>query len=86
MPSPAAEDDRQLTREMATVREDRTRVRNRIQGLLATQGVRLALDATFAARLAHGADRRWPAVAVGAARAARHEWAHLQTIEARRRR
>ena len=47
VPSPAAEDDRQLTREMDAVRADRTRVRNRIQGLLATQGVRLSLDRHF---------------------------------------
>ena len=38
VPSAAAEDDRQLTRELDTVRADRTRVRNRIQGFLATQG------------------------------------------------
>ena len=41
VPSPAAEDERQLTRELETAEKDRTRVRNRIQGLLATQGVRL---------------------------------------------
>ena len=40
-PSPAAENARQLTRELEAVRDDRTRVRNRIQGLLATQGGRL---------------------------------------------
>ena len=51
VPSAAAEDDRQLTRELDTLHEDRTRVRNQIQALLATQGVRLVLDATFASRL-----------------------------------
>ena len=59
---------RQLTREIETVRDDRTRVRNRIQGLLATQGVRLALDAAFRGGARDGADRRWPAVSSGAAR------------------
>jgi hypothetical protein len=39
VPSPEAEAQRQLTREIATVREDRKRVRNRIQSLLATQGI-----------------------------------------------
>ena len=34
VPSPEAEAQRQLTREIATVREDRKRVRNRIQSLL----------------------------------------------------
>jgi transposase len=42
VPSPEAEAQRQLTREIATVREDRKRVRNRIQSLLATQGIRLS--------------------------------------------
>lgn len=45
VPSAAAEDARQLTREIATVQRDRTRVRNRMFGLLATQGVRLPVDA-----------------------------------------
>jgi hypothetical protein len=36
VPTPEAEAQRQLPREVATVREDRKRVRNRIQGLLAT--------------------------------------------------
>ncbi|MBA3886023.1 MAG: transposase [Acidobacteria bacterium] len=52
VPSAEAEAHRQVTREIATVREDRTCVRHRIQALLATQGIRLALDATFVARLA----------------------------------
>jgi len=39
VPSPAAEDARQLEREIETVVADRTRVRNRIRSLLATQGV-----------------------------------------------
>lgn len=53
VPSPEAEAHRQVTREIATVREDRKRVRNRIQALLATQGIRLELaSATFAAQLA----------------------------------
>jgi transposase len=52
VPSPEGEAQRQLTREIATVREDRKRVRHRIQAVLATQGIRLALDATFVAHLA----------------------------------
>ena len=32
VPSPAAENDRQLTRELEAVRDDRTRIRNRITG------------------------------------------------------
>ena len=82
VPSAAAEDDRQLTRELDTVREDRTRVRNRIQALLATQGV-LALDATFACRLGAVVTGDWrPFPAALRARILR-EWAALATVEAR---
>jgi transposase len=83
VPSPEAEAQRQLTREIATVREDRKRVRNRIQSLLATQGIRLELRPGFVACLA--------AVQTGDGRALpeafrvrlAHEWAHLDAIEAR---
>ena len=61
VPTPEAEAARQLTREIATVRADRTRVRNRIQGLLATQGIRCALTRHFPARLGDAADRGWAA-------------------------
>lgn len=75
---------RQLTREIATVREDRKRVRNRIQSLLATQGIRLDLRTGFLAQLATvqtGDGRALPAAF--RLRLAR-EWAHLDEIEARR--
>ena len=83
VPSPDAEAQRQLTRELATVREDRKRVRNRIQALLATQGLRLELNAPFVAHLAlaqTGDGRALPAAF--RLRLAR-EWAHLEVIEAR---
>jgi transposase len=83
VPSPAAEDERQLTREIASVGQDRTRVRNRIYGLLATQGVRLTLDRHFASALAAaqtGDGRPFPP----ALRARlQREWAYLTTVEAR---
>lgn len=83
VPSAAAEDARQLTREIATVREDRTRLRNRIQGLLATQGVRLTLGATFERALA--AARTGDGQAFPAALQTRllREWAALAAVEAR---
>ena len=83
VPSPEAEAQRQLTREIATVREDRKRVRNRIQALLVTQGIRLELNARFVAHLATvptGDGRALPAAF--RLRLAR-EWAHLDAIEAR---
>ncbi len=51
VPSPAAENDRQLTRELEAVRDDRTRARNRLHGLFATPGVRLSLDRHFESAL-----------------------------------
>ncbi len=39
IPSPAVEDARQVHRELATLIEDRTRIRNRVRGLLAVHGV-----------------------------------------------
>jgi transposase len=83
VPTVEAEDARQLAREIESVGVDRTRVRNRIHGLLATQGVRLELTTRFAARLAAaqtGDGRPFPA---GLRERIAHEWASLQTIEAR---
>jgi transposase len=72
-----------LTREIATVREDRTRTGNRIQALLATQGIRRPLTRGFAAQLAtlQTGDGR-PLAVAWQARLAR-EWAQLETIEGR---
>jgi transposase len=83
VPSAAAEDERQLTREIATVREDATRVGNRIKGLLAAQGVRIALDQHFERALAtaHTGDGR-PCPPALRARLLR-EWAFVRTVEAR---
>lgn len=83
VPTAEAEDARQLARAIETVGVDRTRVRNRIHGLLATQGVRLELTARFAMRLAvaqTGDGRPFP---TGLRERIADEWAYLQTIEAR---
>lgn len=83
VPTAADEDARQLSREIETVGVDRTRVRNRIHGLLATQGVRLELTAHFEDRLAAattGDGRPFPPAL---RERIRHEWAYLQEIEAR---
>lgn len=83
VPSAAAENDRQLTRELEAVHDDRTRIRNRIHGLLATQGVRLSIDRHFETTLAAvqtGDGRPFPPAL--RERLAR-EWTHLQIIEAR---
>jgi transposase len=51
VPSPKDEDDRQLHRELSTLKKERTRQINRIKGLLAGQGVRLPVKADFLQRL-----------------------------------
>jgi transposase len=83
VPSPEAEAARQLSREISTVRVDRTRVRNRLQGLLATQGIRGALTRRFLERLPElrTGDGR-PLAAAWHDRLTR-EWMHLQAIETR---
>ena len=83
VPTPEAEAARQLTREITTVRIDRRAVRNRIHGLLATQGIRCGLTRHFLAHLAElqTGDGR-PLAAAWRDRLAR-EWAHLQALESR---
>jgi transposase len=83
VPTPEAEAQRQLTREISTVGEDRTRARNRIHAVLATQGIRLALTPRFLEVVAEAqtGDGR-PLAAAWRARLAR-EWAHLKMIESR---
>ncbi len=51
VPSVAAEDQRHVHRELATLKADRTRHINRIKGLLATQGVSIPVQTDFLARL-----------------------------------
>jgi transposase len=81
VPSGQAEADRHLSREWEAVQADRTALRNRIQGLLATQGVRVALTPAFLAQLA--AVRLWDGSAVPAPLVARleREWAQLHALE-----
>jgi transposase len=51
VPTPEQEDGRQLSRELEALKKERTAHRNRIQGLLSSQGVDLALKADFLQRL-----------------------------------
>lgn len=83
VPPETADDARQAIRERRTVRADRTRVRNRIRGLLATQGVALVLRPDFLTQVA--AARRWDGTPLGAGLQARltREWGALQAIETR---
>jgi transposase len=80
VPTVEAEDRRQLHRELLTVKRDRTRVTNRIKGLLASQGVVLVLGPAFVERLE--AARVWDGSRVPAALQARleREWAKVEFL------
>jgi transposase len=84
VPTPEAEAARQLTRELMTIRADRTRIRNRMLGLLAAQGIRCTLTRRFPSQLPtfETGDGR-PLPEAFQARLQR-EWTHLQVIETRR--
>lgn len=84
VPTPEAEAARQLTRELATVRADRAQVRCRIDGLLATQGIRCALTRRFADRLPELTTGDGRPLAAAFRERLTREWTHLQAIEARR--
>src|SRR5215831_4494420 len=92
VPSVEEEDRRQLHREMLTAKQDRTRVINRIKGLLAGQGVQLALEGDVEARLdqAHQWDRSpLPSALLSRLKRAWQQvsflTAQIQTMEAKRR-
>jgi transposase len=76
VPSIADEDRRQLHRELLTAKRDRTRVINRMKGLLAGCGVRLALQGDVEAQLDQA--RQWDGSALSAALRARLQRAWQQ--------
>ena len=85
VPSVAAEDARHAERSWATVQAERTRVINRLKGVLTTAGVRLRLDASFLARLATA--RLWDGTPVPPGLRARlgQSWAQLEFLNEQRR-
>lgn len=83
VPSPEAEADRQLTREIATVREDRKRARFRIQSLLATQGIRLQIGRAFLGHLAVALTGDGRPLAAAFHHRLTREWEHWRDINAR---
>lgn len=80
VPSEADEDRRQPQRELRALKRDRTRVVNRIGGLLATQGIVIGLRADFATRLDRL--RTWRGEPIGPALRVRleREWAKAQQL------
>lgn len=83
VPSPEDEARRQLTREIETVLADRTRIRNRIQGLLATQGIRLPMNRRFLAGLAATRTGDGRPLPDAWQQRIERDWAQLQAIELR---
>lgn len=85
VPLVQAEADRQLSREWDATNQDRTRLRNRIQGLLATQGVRLQFTPHFVQQLQ--TVQLWDGSLLAPEFIARIErdWTQLQALEQRRR-
>ena len=92
VPSVEEEDRRQLHREMQTAKQDRTRVINRIKGLLAGHGVQLPLQGDVDAQLDQA--QQWDGSPLPSALRTRlkRAWqqvgfltAHIQTLEAERR-
>lgn len=63
VPSAAEEDARHLHREMATLKQERTRVVNRIHGLAATQGLRVNISDSLLTEIE--GMRLWDGTAVG---------------------
>jgi transposase len=92
VPTPEDEDRRHLHRELLTAKRDRTRVTNRIQGLLANQGLRIAWRRPLLPQLE--ALRLWDGAPLPAGLRMRieREWERvellnrqIQTLEAERR-
>ena len=83
MPSVTAEDTRHVERELETVKQDRTRIVNRVRGLLATQGVRLPITATLPEKLV--TVRLWNGEPLPAGLHARlrREWQQLRRLQTR---
>jgi transposase len=82
VPTVAEEDGRQLHRELLPAKRDRARVTNRMKGLLANQGVVLAVDAGFLAELA--LVELWDGTALPSGLRARleREWAKVALLSA----
>ncbi len=80
VPTVEEEDRRQLHRELRTLKQERTRVTNRIKGLLANQGIRLPKGGNLG-ELLEGV-RLWDGspLPVGLRARLQREWAHAQFL------
>jgi transposase len=85
VPTVAEEDARQLPRTWETLAEDRTRLINRLKGLLATQGVQVPIDKEFLDHLQ--AARVWDGTPgpAGLQERLAQDWAQLRQVEMQQR-
>lgn len=81
VPSVAVEDARQAERSLAMLTAERTRYRNRLHGVLATQGVRLRLGPSFLAQLATVTRPDGAGLPAGVVARLTLQWTLLQTVE-----
>jgi transposase len=81
VPTLLEEDVRQLPRTRESLTRDRTRLVNRLKGLLATQGVRLRIDQHFVEALDHA--RLWDDTPIppGLRDRILRDWTQLQTVD-----
>lgn len=80
IPSENDEQRRQLHRELWALKRDRTRVTNRIAGLLATVGIRLNVDTTFPARLDQLMQWNGQPIPVALQARVRREWQKVELL------
>jgi transposase len=85
VPSVEVEDARHAERSLAMLTAERTRYRNRLHGLLATQGLRVRLTPQFGAQLATLTTREGQPLPPGVIARLTVTWRLLQTIEQARR-
>ena len=80
VPALEEEENRQLHRELGELKRERTRLTNRIKGLLVGQGIRIELKRDFVERL--GATQMWDGSPVPAALRCRllREWTRVELI------
>jgi len=83
VPTVEEEDRRQLHRELRTLKQERTRVVNRMQGLLASQGLRLPKGRDVSGQLE--AMRLWDGTPLPSGLRARlqRDWEHVQFLHAK---
>lgn len=80
VPSPAAEDQRHLHRELHTLKRDRTRVTNRIKGYLFNQGIRLRRIRELSFVLQECRLWNGDSIPTGLRRRLEREWEHYEFL------